>query len=944
MNLQRLPLQLLTFLVALTYSALGFGQNVQLFGCDEIPANAQAAAACSICNFDTGLGTTIGYTPSDPAGWCGTIENDQYIGFLAGPTGAVSFELSAFNCDSPDGLQVGIYDLSNTLVGDCFNQIVNGASQVFSAGGLTPGETYFIRIDGFAGTACDFTITVISGIVAQPSPVIDTIEGPQQVCFDHPYEFSVDTPQVGVNYLWTVTPGQSVQDFSLADSSLLIAPYGGGSTLAITFNSVGSSLQPGQCDTVNISAVPINICFPQDTATHITVNVCRPLMQDTIQVVVQAPVCSTRYTDSITQQSFGIGTHYFLKRDSHQQVQCDTLIELVVMPGTVIEPNLSGPLLLCDSISSLTSSPSGGAPPYTFDWSTGVRETGLTSTLNISQGGTYFLVITDQDGCRRNASYRVVESSASNIPLTFVGTDCNGDGGFVSLDSLLTTQVDVTWSTGATNVQSIGPLPAGRYSVSLSDPASGCVVDSIFYIRRDPACYSTIGGYVVIDTATNCQSYLNHFPLQNIPVTCSNGMTVFTDSSGYYEFRVDTGTYTVQVLPGATSWTPACTQVYTFDVTSYQQIYPLSNFFFTGQNLFDISLVLTKNSPSVGRVSQVYIEVCNNSALPASFEVTLEFGEQQTFISGYPRAIPQAVGDSTVIFTFVDLQPFECVNLRSCIRTSQSATVGDSITYTAYTDAATTNTDVVPGDNFQSCTTAIIGSYDPNDKTPTPAGTGPEGFISTSDSLMRYTIRFQNTGSDDALYVRLEDAISDKLDITTLKPVGASHPYEAFYNEDNRLFVTFDPIVLPPEAQDTVGSQGYFTYTIQTMPGLQPGDVINNTAEIYFDFNDPIITNTTVNTIESPVSTRSPQVSRELMLYPNPTTGELTLRVAANQQIERVGIVSIDGRVVRHLAYTQAGRDAKLDLGELGLAHGIYNLQVTLADGELLSKRVVLQR
>jgi len=70
-----------------------------------------------------------------------------------------------------------------------------------------------------------------------------------------------------------------------------------------------------------------------------------------------------------------------------------------------------------------------------------------------------------------------------------------------------------------------------------------------------------------------------------------------------------------------------------------------------------------------------------------------------------------------------------------------------------------------------------VGSYDPNDKQAFPVGHGPLHFITDSTDL-EYMIRFQNTGTDTAFNIVIRDTISPYLNIQTLRPSTASHPYQ----------------------------------------------------------------------------------------------------------------------------------------------------------------------
>jgi uncharacterized repeat protein (TIGR01451 family) len=148
---------------------------------------------------------------------------------------------------------------------------------------------------------------------------------------------------------------------------------------------------------------------------------------------------------------------------------------------------------------------------------------------------------------------------------------------------------------------------------------------------------------------------------------------------------------------------------------------------------------------------------------------------------------------------------------------------------------------------------AIVDSYDPNDKNGYPTGYGDEHLVEKNTDLT-YTIRFQNTGTADAYTVVLADSLSQYLDPLTTEFLGSSHPYRIEYRGGATplLVWIFDNINLSPESVDAETSQGFVTYRIKQQKDLPDGTVIRNKAHIYFDYNDAIITNTTVHTIGKP--------------------------------------------------------------------------------------------
>lgn len=218
----------------------------------------------------------------------------------------------------------------------------------------------------------------------------------------------------------------------------------------------------------------------------------------------------------------------------------------------------------------------------------------------------------------------------------------------------------------------------------------------------------------------------------------------------------------------------------------------------------------------------------------------------------------------------------------------------------------------------------IVVSYDPNDKQVTPQGLGTPGYIEKTDSTLSYLIRFQNTGNFMAFNIFIEDTISNYLDINSLQVLDASHPY-LIEKENNLIRFRFDNVMLPDSNADEPNSHGYIIYTIKQDAGNQKGDVINNTAHIYFDFNPAVVTNTTVNTIGLPVGVEHIQ-SKNFSVYPNPTTGLVYIQMINGQEINDVHVMDIQGREVFTSPTIKANDLMQLSLKTL--PSGIYILQL----------------
>ncbi len=273
-------------------------------------------------------------------------------------------------------------------------------------------------------------------------------------------------------------------------------------------------------------------------------------------------------------------------------------------------------------------------------------------------------------------------------------------------------------------------------------------------------------------------------------------------------------------------------------------------------------------------------------------------------------------------YTFSNLEPYQTHYLwvRMGVPTLPTVSLGQLVTNSV--DITMLTGDILPLNNSSSLTQTIVGSYDPNDITERH---GPEIVFSefTTDDYLTYTIRFENTGTANAINIRVEDVLDEQLDESTLRMVDASHAF-TLERVNKDLVWNFFGINLPPsEDDDSTTGHGYITFKIKPFPDYAIGDIIPNTAEIYFDFNPAIITNTWMTEfVEENLSTQDETFSN-LSIYPNPVKDKLFL--SNNTPIETVKITSLLGREV--LTKDINSLDGSLDLK--AISNGIYLITIT---------------
>jgi uncharacterized repeat protein (TIGR01451 family) len=222
----------------------------------------------------------------------------------------------------------------------------------------------------------------------------------------------------------------------------------------------------------------------------------------------------------------------------------------------------------------------------------------------------------------------------------------------------------------------------------------------------------------------------------------------------------------------------------------------------------------------------------------------------------------------------------------------------------------------------------VTGPFDPNDKKGLPEGAGPLHWIEKNQT-MDYTIRFQNTGNDTAFTVVIRDTLSDFLDIFSVQTAVTSHPYSFRIYGPRVLEWTFNNIQLPDSNVNEPGSHGFIQFSVEQIPELSPGTVIENKAGIYFDFEAPIITNTAFHTIHDfsmPIITKVKSgLSSGINVFPNPTHQVLYLELSEDHSHSaQLNITDLSGRNVISKSLSSLSRIMPVDVS--ALAAGSYIL------------------
>jgi uncharacterized repeat protein (TIGR01451 family) len=259
----------------------------------------------------------------------------------------------------------------------------------------------------------------------------------------------------------------------------------------------------------------------------------------------------------------------------------------------------------------------------------------------------------------------------------------------------------------------------------------------------------------------------------------------------------------------------------------------------------DLETVIIPGSFMPGFTTSFQVNASNSGCTPATGQLKVTLDAMLVFTSAVPA--PTSIVGDTLIWNFSSLAyGGPSFNPSVTVLTPVWAVSGDSICLTAKVLPLIGDLDTA--NNHTSVCTLVTSSYDPNDKRVDPPGQCYQHFVFRGQPL-RYTVRFQNTGTAPATTVRVLDGLDYNVDPTTFQIVAQSHPMVTQLLPGNILEFTFDNIQLPDSNANEPASHGYLVYEILPTAGVQAGTEIRNRASIYFDFNAPIFTDQTFSTI-----------------------------------------------------------------------------------------------
>lgn len=733
------------------------------------------------------------------------------------------------------------------------------------------------------------------------------------------------------------------------DTIQALALPGTSPNITYSINPAASQFSPGTFiisagGTYTITATDANGCSaitnftttantPQVTSTQI---IQPPCGSNSGSITVNATWTNTTFSYVLTPGNVtnttgifsGLGPGTYIV--SAQGPSCAAVLDTFVLSSKL------NPYPFTVTPNSFTATvPTNGTAPYVYTLNGQViasPQSGLRCT------GTDTFRITDGGNCSFDTVFNFVAgNSFPSITLNKNITDAScaltNDGQIIyAPSSPLTYNWIANSNVLASTSNNISNLIPDTYVVKLTNGSGDCIQDTSVVGAVGTAC-GNITGKAFLDTLVNCAYDTVDIPLANVSVTLIPGnIQRITNANGEFQFLgLAYGNYTVEVDTNfVLGLYPSC-NLLQYDTLSSTNTSATNDFPHESVNPVDLyantwpTPKLPAAPPRSPWLAQtIYYGYTGIANTPVNVNVYALMDSIQHYDTA--SLAPTAIIGDTIMWTLNNINPTN--SLYFFYQNIQNLPNNTFIPLTVWIEPIGT----LVGNNTANDTSSVnlptAISYDPNDKQVTPQGISTPGYIEKTDSILSYKIRFQNTGNAMAFNIFIEDTISNLLDINSLQVLDASHQY-LVEKENNLIRFRFNNVMLPDSNADEPNSHGYIIYTINQDAGNQKGDVINNTAHIYFDFNPAVITNTTVNTIGLPVGVENISRSDKFNVYPNPTRGIVYVQELQGRKIKSISLSDIMGRPIDIQSTRNGNNLIKISMSDLPT--GIYLLTL---DGE----------
>jgi len=353
----------------------------------------------------------------------------------------------------------------------------------------------------------------------------------------------------------------------------------------------------------------------------------------------------------------------------------------------------------------------------------------------------------------------------------------------------------------------------------------------------------------------------------------------------------------------------------------------------------DLQVVFSSNSNfRPGLNTLITLNALNNGCLQTDATLDFVIDSLCSFVMANPS--PDIVSGDTIRWNLTSLL-FESNGFATQIElmTSALAEIGDIIQLVARISPVTD--EINSNNNVQTSYYPVLNSYDPNMKEFYPQGQCNERYILQTDEITT-TIHFQNTGNAEAINVFILDTLSADLDLQSLRVLGWSHPVVTEIIDGNILKFRFDNIMLADSATNESLSKGYVIYEVSQAPDISAGTILEHTAaQIYFDLNIPIYTNSGYHTSVNVIPTCFIGISdiiNTISIYPNPANDYFDL-LCSLKGMAKIELYNEAGVLVG--SFNRILNNSAIRVSSATFPAGVYFIRITTREAVITNKVII---
>ncbi|MBL7914952.1 MAG: T9SS type A sorting domain-containing protein [Bacteroidia bacterium] len=469
-------------------------------------------------------------------------------------------------------------------------------------------------------------------------------------------------------------------------------------------------------------------------------------------------------------------------------------------------------------------------------------------------------------------------------------------------------------------------IAAGVSNSNISgDKTEDSMGDIDFWVVKISNKYNLIKGRAFLDDNTNGTFETGETRLGNKIVTeTSTGRIGITQNDGKYSVAVpDTGSFEVSgPILNYYATVPISHNAY---FNNFLQSDSLNDFAVQSSGTYNDLCVQITPAGNFRSGFNAYYYINYSNLGTTILNPTIVFYPDTNVMFSSSDILPTSITSDSIVWNLGPLLPFATEKIMVIVQVDLGLPIGTLINSGALIEPIVGDANLICNQSYWEVYTT--GSYDPNDIL-----VDEDTLLSTqfpNPPFLEYLIRFQNTGNDTAFTVKILNLIdTTMLDLSSFEFVASSHPVNLSWLpwERNMQFM-FNNILLPDSNINEPQSHGFVRYRIQPKSNLVAGDSITNNAAIYFDFNNPILTNTAYTQIILPTSIQDIVSSGNLLLYPNPANSSLTIETRTLPSSgSKLTITDVAGRTLLSKSLDSNSTTHQIDISSF--SSGIYFIQL----------------